>query len=107
MLFVVAAILIALGIFILYFLDRKVEDQKMYWALFGGTGLLLAGIYLLFYAIPTEIIKRKVIGLILSVVGFWLTFKFPGATEYQGEQGYTGIILGIITLVVGIYLLLF
>lgn len=103
----VAAILIALGIFILYFLDRDIEDKKMYVALFGGGALVLGGIYLLFYTIPADIIKRKVIGLFLSIVGFWMTFKFPGATEYQGEMGYTGILLGLVMLIFGIYWLLF
>lgn len=107
MLFVVAAILIALGIFILYFLDRGIKDKEMYGAMFGGGILLLAGIYLLFYTIPADIIKRKVLGMAIGTIGFWMTFKFPGATEYQGEMGYTGIIFGIIMLVVGIYWLLF
>lgn len=107
MLSVVAAIMIALGIFMLYFLDRDVSDKMMYSALFGGGALVLVGIYLLFYTIPAEIIKRKVLGLALSGAGFWLTFKFPGAVEYQGEMGYTGIIFGIILLVVGIWWLLF
>ncbi len=108
LLMIVAAILIAFGIFLLYFLDRELEENKMYMVLFLGLALVALGIFTIFYAIPVELIKMKVLGLAMSVAGFWLAFKFPGATEVQGEGfGLTGIILGLIILVIGLYLFIF
>ena len=105
---IAAAILIALGVYLLFFLDRDIEENKMYLVLFIGLTLVALGIYIIFAAMPVELIKMKVLGLSMAIAGFWLTFKFPGATEMQGE-GFSlmGIILGLILLVVGLVLFIF
>ncbi len=105
---IAAAILIALGVYLLYFLDRDLEENKMYLVLFIGLALVALGIFVIFAAMPVELIKMKVLGLSMAVAGFWLTFKFPGASEIQGEGfGLLGIILGLILMIVGIILFIF
>lgn len=105
---IIAAILIAFGIFLLYFLDRDIEENKMYMVLFLGLGFVVVGIYALFYSVPVELLKKKILGLAMSVAGFWLVFKFPGATEVQGEGfGLSGIIIGLVLMIVGLFLFMF
>ncbi len=108
LLMIAAAILIALGIFLLYFLDRELEENKMYLILFIGLAFVALGIYIVFVAISAELIKTKILGLAMAVAGFWLAFKFPGASEMQGEGfGFAGIILGLILMIIGIILFIF
>ncbi|MFH1126727.1 MAG: hypothetical protein ABIG84_02185 [archaeon] len=105
---IASAILIAFGIFLLYFIDRDLEENKMYAVLFLGLALVALGIYLIFASMPAELIKMKILGLAMSAAGFWLVFKFPGATEIQGEGfGIGGIIIGLVMLVIGLYLFIF
>ena len=108
LLVVIASILIAVGIFLMYFLDRELEENKMYLVLFTGLACVALGIFALFYAIPAELLQKKILGLGLSAVGFFLVFKFPGAVDIQGSGfGYTGIIVGLFMLVGGLFLFIF
>jgi len=53
-------------------------------------------------------IVNKIIGLALIVLGFWIVKYFPDIMSYQRkEMTLTGILIGIILLLVGIGLLLF
>ncbi|RLG14289.1 MAG: hypothetical protein DRN71_03290 [Candidatus Nanohalarchaeota archaeon] len=105
---IAAAILVALGIYLLYFIDRELEENKMYLVLFVGLALVALGIFVIFATMPVELIKMKVLGLSMAVAGFWLAFKFPGASEIQGESfGLLGILLGLIIMIVGIILFVF
>jgi len=49
----------------------------MYIVLFSGLALVALGIFALFYAVPAELLQKKILGLGLSAVGFFLVFKFP------------------------------
>ena len=104
----VAALLVGIGIFLLYFLDRDIDDNKLYIALFTGIATLIGGVYLLFYSVPTEVIRQKVIGFILVLAGFWMVFKFPSAMDYQPEgMGLTGVLIGLVLLILGLYWFIF
>jgi len=50
---------------------------------------------------------KKILGIVLLLVGFFLFFLFPTSTDYQPESfGYTAIILGFVLMVVGGFLIL-
>ncbi|NIM47172.1 MAG: hypothetical protein GTN40_03375 [Candidatus Aenigmarchaeota archaeon] len=51
---------------------------------------------------------NRIIGLILAFVGFLILKYFPGVSDYQ-QRGHTlsGILLGIILILIGVGLMLF
>lgn len=107
---IIAAILIAVGIFLIYFLDRvmKKEDWEMYVALGVGIVLILTGLYVAFYNIPIEILQKKLAGFIIGVIGFFLVFKAPDITDYQPSSfGGLSILIGLFLLIIGLYLFAF
>lgn len=105
----ISAVLIGAGLFLIYIVEKqKKGDTYMYAALFAGALLVIAGGWLLSNAVSAAVIKRKIWGFLIMLFGGFMTFGFPGTTEYQPvEFGYTGILIGIIALVGGIYLLVF
>lgn len=100
--------MVAVGAFLLYNLDRGLTDNNLLKVMLPGIALIALGIYLIFSGIPVEVIKKKVWGIGLSLFGFWFAFRFPGAMEHQPkEMGWTGFVVGIICLVVGVWLVFF
>jgi len=50
---------------------------------------------------------KKILGGLLILGGLFLLIGFPWVTKYQPEEmGKTGILIGIILLLIGIYLFL-
>jgi len=53
-------------------------------------------------------IINKIIGLAFIILGFWIVKYFPDIMSYQRkEMTLTGILIGIVLLLVGIGLLIF
>ena len=103
-----AAILIAVGAFLLYNLDRSLEDTKLLWVILPGIVFVGLGLYLIFGSIPVEVIKKKVWGIVLFLFGWWFAFRFPGTYEHQPKEfGWTGFVVGTISLVIGVWLIFF
>ncbi len=107
---IVAGLVIALGVMMLYrIVDREgVTDKTLYPIMILGLVLIFGGFYLIFYFIPAEIVKRKIYGFVLTVFGFWLTFKFPDSGSHQGgDMSVLGMLFGIVMLVLGLYWFMF
>ena len=105
---ILAAILIAVGAFLLYNLDRGLAENNLLKVILPGIILVGLGLYLIFGSIPVEVIKKKVWGIVLFFFGWWLAFRFPAALEHQPKEfGWTGFVMGIISVVIGVWLIFF
>lgn len=105
----ISAILIGVGIFLLFLIEKlKGDDTRMYIALFTAIGMIIAGGWLLYTNVPHEILKKRFWGIIITLAGAYLVFEYPQSTDYQPQNfGYTGILIGLILLIAGIYMLFF
>ncbi len=105
----VSAILIGIGLFIAFLIEKlKGNDYRMYGALLISICLIVAGGWLLYTTVPAELLKRRFWGVIITLFGGYMVFGFPTTTEYQTEAfGYTGVLIGLVALIGGIYLVLF
>ena len=105
---IIAAIMIAVGAFLLYNIDRGLADNNLLKVVLPGILLVGLGIYLLFSGISVELLKRKAWGLGLFLFGIWFTFRFPDTAEHQpAAMGWMGFIIGIVSIVIGIWLVFF
>ncbi len=104
-----SAILIGVGLFLAFLIEKlKGNDTRMYIALLASIVLIIAGGWLLYSTVSAEILQRRFWGIIITLFGAYMVFGFPSTTEYQTEGfGYTGVLIGIVSLIGGIYLLLF
>lgn len=104
-----AAILIAFGVFIIFFsVDSDASDAKLLLILFIGIVSIFAGGWLILSKISFGLILRKLAGLVLGFIGAFLLIGFPDIQDYQRRGfGITGIFIGLILAIVGFYLLLF
>ena len=104
-----SAVLIGAGLFLLLMIEKlKKDDLHMYAALIIGIILVVFGGWLLTKTVSAAVIKRKFWGALITLFGSWMVFGFPGTSEYQtNEFGYTGILIGLVALIGGIYLLVF
>lgn len=104
-----SALLIGGGIFLLLLIEKlKNEDKYMYLALIIGIILVVFGGWMLTKAVSAAVLKRKFWGFLVAAFGSWMVFGFPSTSEYQTDQfGYTGILIGLVALIGGIYLLVF
>ena len=104
-----SAVLIGLGLFIAFLIEKlKGDDKMMYLALISSIVLIVAGGWLLYTTVPAEIVKRRFWGVLITLFGGYMIFGFPTTEEYQTAAfGYTGILIGLVSLIGGIYLLLF
>jgi len=107
----VAALLIALAVIGIFLLDRKIEDKQAFYILAASLVLLLVGAWIMFFNLSFEVIQRKAIGIVLTGIGFFLVVKFPSAQEqyHSNSPGFapTGILIGLICLIAGLYMVLF
>jgi len=105
----ISAILIGVGLFLAFLIEKlKANDTKMYIALLTSIALIIAGGWLLYTNVPAELLRRRFWGIIITLFGAYMVFGFPSTSEYQTEGfGYTGILIGLVSLIGGIYLLLF
>jgi|GEM_PF-1694058 len=104
-----SAILIGVGLFIAFLIEKlKESDKKMYLALFASIILIVAGGWMLYNSVSAELLRRRFWGVVITLFGAYMIFGFPSTSEYQTtEFGYTGILIGLVSLIGGIYLLLF
>jgi hypothetical protein len=105
----VAAILIALGILAVFLsAESGKKDERLLVVMLVGEISIVAGIWLIISTIGIFTIIKKIAGLLLLVFGGFMILKFPDIDVYQ-PKGYTitGIFIGIICAVIGVYLLLF
>ncbi len=105
----ISAILLGIGLFLLFLIEKlKGKGNDMYYALFAGIILIVAGGWMLYTTVPAELLKRRFWGILITLFGGWMVFGFPSTTEYQTESfGYTGVLIGLVALIGGIYLVLF
>lgn len=105
----ISAILIGLGLFIAFMIEKlKGNDVQMYLALIASIALIIAGGWLLYKTVPAELLKRRFWGVLITLFGGYMIFGFPATEEYQTAAfGYTGVLIGLVALIGGIYLLLF
>jgi len=106
---IVAAILIAIGIIAVFFsAESEKKDEKLLIVMIIGGISIVAGIWLIISTVGIFVIIKKIAGLLLLVFGGFMVLKFPDIDVYQ-PSGYamTGIFIGIICAIIGIYLLIF
>jgi hypothetical protein len=104
-----AAIMIAFGLLAIYFsAEQGFSDVKMACILFIGAILVVGGGWIILTRISLAMLLAKIAGIIFAFFGFFLIWGFPDVAEYQTDKmSKTGIFLGAIFFIVGIYLLLF
>ncbi|MBI4018608.1 MAG: hypothetical protein HY368_03290 [Candidatus Aenigmarchaeota archaeon] len=106
---IAAAVLIAVGLFVIFFsIDSDANDSKLLFMLFLGVVLIFAGGWLILSKLTWGVVVRKVAGLFLGALGFFLFAWFPDIQDYQKVgMTKTGIFFGIVFFIIGLYLLLF
>jgi hypothetical protein len=104
-----AAILIGFGILTIFFsIESGASDPKLMLILFIGIISILSGSWIVIEKITLMLVVQKLAGLLLAGVGLFLVIGFPGSLDYQSKNmGYTGVLIGIIVLIFGLFLLLF
>ncbi|MFH0949375.1 MAG: hypothetical protein V1802_02715 [Candidatus Aenigmatarchaeota archaeon] len=104
-----SALLIAFGILAIYFsLNEKIGDEKMLLVLLLGVACVIGGLWILTTKLTLAILLKRIGGLALLAFGVFMIFGFPDIDQYQpGDTGRAGIFIGIISIVIGIFLLFF
>lgn len=83
--------------------DPKITSKLLY-----AVMMIIIGIFLFFADIAPTLIKQKFMGLIITVIGYFLAFKYQFVSGYQREDhAITGAIIGFIIFLVGLYFLIF
>ncbi len=107
----IPALLIGLGLFIIYILviknDKKFNDLNFPKNVIIGLILFGVGSYILVSSIPSAVLTKKLIGLVLTLLGFFLVVWFPYTSEYNRGFEVTGIFFGVVILIVGLIMLIF
>ncbi|MBI3190362.1 hypothetical protein HYZ41_01515 [archaeon] len=103
------AVLLAFGILSVYYtIDGDLKDEKFLIILLIGIAAIVGGGWILITRITLATLLTKIAGLILIVIGIFMAFEFPDVSDYQdADMSKTGIFIGLIFLIVGIYLLIF
>lgn len=111
---IIAAILIAFGILIIYFgISGQIalSDSRFMSVLALGVLSVMIGSWIILSKITVFLLIKKIGGLILILFGLFMITGFPDLEEYQGFSHYgfskAGIFIGIVVLVVGGWLLFF
>lgn len=106
---IVAAILIAFGLLTIYFsIEENVGDNKLLLILVIGILSVVAGLWIIVTKITLAVILKKIAGLVLTGFGLFMVISFPDITDYQIQTfSFSGVLIGLIVLVIGVYLLLF
>jgi len=103
------SLLLAVGILAIYFsVESKVQDTEFLVMFLLGFVAAIAGGWILITRLTIAVILTKLAGLILIIIGVFLTFEFPDIDQYQrAAMSKTGILLGLFLLIFGIYLFVF
>ncbi len=106
---IAGAVLLAFGIVSVYFMIEGGEkDSKFLIIFFLGIAAIIGGGWILITRITIPVLLTKIAGFIMAVIGIFLAVQFPDIQEYQpSSMGKTGIFLGAILLILGVYLLIF
>ena len=87
--------------------DKKFNDLRVPKNIIFALILIGIGTYILFSSISSAVVMKKLIGLVLTLLGFFLVFKFPYVGDYNRGFEVTGIFFGVVILIVGLILLIF
>ncbi len=103
------AALLAFGIIAIYYtIEGDLKDAHFLVMFLLGIAAVIGGGWILVTRITLPIILTKIAGLILTLIGIFMTVNFPDVQDYQRHgMGLTAIFIGLIFLIVGIYLLIF
>ena len=108
--FVLGIIFILASSWIIYFklANGSVSDEKLGYYLSFSALFMVAGLLLVFSSISVHRLLIKVVGLIVFMSGYFLSFGFPDMKDYHPKDfDYLPFILGFIIMSIGAYLLLF
>jgi len=106
---IIAAILLAFGLLSIYFsIEEGISDNRLILILVVGVLSVVAGLWLVFIKITLAVILTKLAGLLLAGFGLFMILGFPDIPDYQYEGfAFSGVFIGIVVFVIGIYFLLF
>lgn len=106
---IVAAILIAFGLLSIYFsIEEGMGDNRLILVLVVGLLSVVAGLWIIFTKIALAVVLTKIAGLILAGFGLFMILGFPDIPDYQYEGfAFSGVFIGIVVFVIGLYFLLF
>jgi hypothetical protein len=107
---IAAAVMLSFGILAIYFsLEKGASDQDLLIALLLGVAAVVGGGWIILTKLTLAIILTKLAGLIILGLGVFLIFAFPDVSpDYQPwGMGVTGVLIGIILLIIGGWLLFF
>jgi hypothetical protein len=120
---ILGMLLIFFSIYILYFmeimakfyhlikkgrLEFKRGDEYLFVLTLIGLVSLVSGTWLLTMTVTWEILKIKIVGLLLFLIATFLVFLFPDSTWYQ-PPGFTttAVFAGLLLYAISLYLLIF
>lgn len=106
---ILGSVLLAFGIVAIYFSTENSDGDSNYLVvLLISLAAIIAGGWILITRITIPVLLTKLAGLVLAAIGAFLVFQFPDITDYQKKgMGITGILLGFVFLILGVYLLIF
>ncbi len=106
---ILGAVLLAFGIVAVYFsVEDSGNESKFLMVLLIGIAAIVGGGWILVTKITIPVLLTKIAGLILAAIGIFMVIEFPDISEYQRpSMSTTGIFLGLIFLILGVYLLIF
>ncbi len=86
----------------------KNSDSAMTSKLLYAFAMIIIGSFLLFANIAPQVIKQKLMGLVITLIGYFLAFKYQFVSDYQRTDfALTGAIIGFVIFIVGLYFLIF
>ena len=88
--------------------SSKDSTPAMTSKLLYASAMILIGSFLLFANIAPQVIKQKFMGLIITIIGYFLAFKYQYVSDYQrSDFALTGAIIGFVIFIIGLYFLIF
>ncbi len=106
---IIGAILVAVGIFIIYKLAESSKKDKEALSI-GVLGLILiiGGGYVLLGSIKLYVLVKKIVGILFILLGGFFTFKFPSTTSYGiREFMNVAVLLGLFFIILGVWFVMF
>ena len=84
---IVAAIFIAFGILLIMFsVEHGINDKQTMGVLILGILSSIAGGWIFFTFITLEFVIAKIVGVLMLLVGGFLIFGFPDASQHQRPE---------------------
>ena len=106
---IIGSVLVAFGIAAVYFtIEGDASDSRFLILLLVGIAAIIGGGWILVTRITIPVLLTKIAGLVLAAIGVFLVIEFPDIGDYQkSSMSVTGIFLGLIFMILGVYLLIF